>query len=330
VATALHVVDDAETILVNASDGRRWEGRVAAYSKDHDVALLDLGREVPGAKPLVPYRGNVEIGESLAVIGHPFTGLENSLPRLRGLLNWSLTQGVVGAVAGSWLQTDAAINPGNSGGPVLNQRGEVLGVVSAKLTNAQGIGMIARIQRVEDLIPKIGTQAPPRELYAFDGVELGFVVNWADVAIEGFDLGAGVRFVKHYPVNVRLGFLSGEVEPSEPTVISTRLERFAAEITGGYALPILGVLELTPSVGAAFLYDRWHNAALRIDNSFTCSTPPCFVDGKVIRSKDLEFRVMPMIGATLDFSRLRISYAYELDLSGSDRSQHRAIFALNF
>jgi len=328
VATALHVVDDAETIIVSATDGRRWEGRVVAYSKEHDVALVDLGQEVPGAHLLPPYRGEVQIGETVAVIGHPFSGLERSLPRLRGLLNWSLTQGVVGAVAGSWLQTDAAINPGNSGGPVLNQRGEVLGVVSAKLTNASGIGMIARIARVEDLIPKIGKQPPPRELVAFDGLELGFALNWADVVIDGFDLGAGVRFVKRYPVMVRFGFLGGDVEPEDPVVVATRLERFSAEVTGGYSLPLGDYAELSPNLGVAFFYDRWHDSSLRIDQTFACATPPCFVDGKVVRSTDLEFRVLPLIGATLDIGHLRLSYAYELDLSGSDRSQHRALFAL--
>jgi S1-C subfamily serine protease len=330
VATALHVVDDAETIIVNASDGRRWQGRVAAYSKQHDVALVDIGQRADGVHVLPPFRGKVEIGETVAVIGHPFSGLENSLPRLRGLLNWSLTQGVVGAVAGSWLQTDAAINPGNSGGPVLNARGEVLGVVSAKLTGAQGIGMIARIQRVDDLVPKIGTQPQPRELVSFDGIELGFVVNWADVVVDGFDVGAGIRLAKHYPLNLRVGFLGGDVEPAAPTTVATRLERLAAELSGGYALPILDLLEVTPNLGVAFFYDRWHNSSLRIDSSVACATPPCFVDGKVIRTRELEFRVLPMIGVTVDVGRLRVSYAYQVDLSGGDRSQHRALFAFHF
>jgi hypothetical protein len=328
VATALHVVDEAETIIVSATDGRRWAGKLVAYSEEHDTALVDLGQDAQGAHLLTPYHGNVEIGETVAVIGHPFSGLERSLPRLRGLLNWSLTQGVVGAVAGSWLQTDAAINPGNSGGPVLNQRGEVLGVVSAKLTNASGIGMIARIERVEELVPKIGRQPERHETVAFDGLELGFAVNWADVVIDGFDVGAGMRFVKHYPVFFRLGFLGGDVEPEDDIVIATRLERFSAEITGGYALPLNDFLELTPNLGLALFYDRWHDSSLRIDQTYACATPPCFVDGKVVRSTDVEFRVLPLVGATLDIGHLRVSYAYELDLSGSDRSQHRALFAL--
>jgi hypothetical protein len=78
----------------------------------------------------------------------------------------------------------------------------------------------------------------------------------------------------------------------------------------------------------ALFYDRWHDSSLRIDQTYACATPPCFVDGKVVRSTDVEFRVLPLVGATLDIGHLRLSYAYELDLSGSDRSQHRALFAL--
>lgn len=53
----------------------------------------------------------------VAVLGHPYADLSRIVPQLRGLLNWSLTQGIVGAASESWIQTDAAVNPGNSGGP---------------------------------------------------------------------------------------------------------------------------------------------------------------------------------------------------------------------
>jgi len=329
VATALHVVDDAETIVVGTSDGRRSFGRVVAYSRDHDVALVELEQAVSGAHILVPYDGPIEIGETVAVIGHPFSGLEETLPRLRGLLNWSLTQGVVGAVAGSWLQTDAAINPGNSGGPVLNERAEVIGVVSAKLTNAQGIGMIARVKRVEDLIPWIGRQPPPRQVLAFDGIELGFVVNGDEDLIDGFSVGAGVRVVKRYPVLFRLGFLGGDVEPASPTTLATRLERFSGEITGGYALSLGSYVELSPNAGVALFYDRRHDSSLRIDGDVACPSPPCLVEGRVIRSTDLEWRFLPMLGVSLDLGFLRLGYAYQFDLGELDDSEHRMLFALN-
>jgi len=331
VATALHVVDDAESIVVNTTDGRRFAGQVVAYSRDYDVALVELRAAVPGARILPAFHGPVDIGETVAVIGHPFTGLEHSLPRMRGLLNWSLTQGVVSAVAGSWVQTDAAINPGNSGGPVLNKRGEVLGVVSAKLTDAQGIGMIARIKRVEELIPLIGTQPPPRQLVAFDGVELGYVMNWKDDddMIDGFAIGSGVRVAKRTAVNFRLSFLGGDIEPSAPTVVATHLTRFSTELTFGYVLA-LGPLELTPSIGAALFYDRRHDSQLRIDEPLSCATPPCYVEGRVVRTLEGDVRFLPLLGVHADLGILRAAYAYEFDVGDPEDSQHRAIFALNF
>jgi hypothetical protein len=331
VATALHVVDDADTIVVGVTDGRRWFGRVVAYSRAYDVALVELDQAVPDARVLEPFDGTVEIGETVAVIGHPFSGLEEQLPSLRGLLNWSLTQGVVSAVSGSWLQTDAAINPGNSGGPVLNERGEVIGVVSAKLTQAQGIGMIARIHRVKELVPKIGEQGPPRRAVAFDGIEIGFLVNWIDdQAIDGLALGSGIRLMKRYPIRFRLGFLGGDIEPAVRTVVATRLERFSAEMTAGYAIPFGGFFELSPTLGLALFQDRRHDSALRIDSDVTCSDPPCYVDGKVVRSTDIDWRLLPTFGASLDLAHLRVAYAYQVDLSDLSASEHRMLIGLAF
>jgi hypothetical protein len=273
----------------------------------------------------------VAVGEAVAVIGHPFSGLDKTLPRMRGLLNWSLTEGVVGAVAGSWIQTDAAINPGNSGGPVLNERGEVLGVVSAKLTDAQGIGMIARIKRVDELVPKIGQMSPPRQRVRFDGIDFGFIINWlADDSIDGFAIGSGVRVVKRFPVRLRLGFLGGNIEPSAPTVLESHLRRFSNELTFGYALPLGDYLELSPYVGAAFFYDWRKDSSLQIEGNLACPSPPCLVEGRVLRSTDFDFRILPMIGATLDLGHLTASYAYELDLSDIDASEHRVFAGLKF
>ena len=331
VATALHVVDDAEVIIVRTSDGRRVLATVVAYSRSHDVALLELEAPIADARVLTPHLGGIEIGEPVAVIGHPFSGLDRQLPELRGLLNWSLTQGVVGAVASSWLQTDAAINPGNSGGPVLNRDGEVVGVVSAKLNDAQGIGLIVRIARVEDLVPLIGTQSPPRRAVAFDGLELAFVLHWQDDdSIDGFSVGTGIKIRKRYPIWLRLGFMGGDVEPDSSTVLESRLERFSAELSGGYYVPIGEWAALTPYVGAAVFYDRRHDTSLEIDGDLSCSNPPCLVQGRVIRSLDKQVRFLPLVGASIDVGRLRLSYAYQFYFADLSESQHRIIAGLVF
>jgi hypothetical protein len=304
---------------------------VVAYSRENDVALLELAGAVPGARPLEPFEGRVEIGETVAVIGHPFTGLERELPQLRGLLNWSLTQGVVGAVAASWLQTDAAINPGNSGGPVLNSRGQVIGVVSAKLTNAQGIGMVVRIQRVTDLLRVMGTQRPPQRAVTYGELELGFMMHMGkDDTIDGFALGLGARMKKRYPIMLRFGFLGGDVEPKASTTLTSRLERFMTELSFGYALPLGSIAELSPMLGGAVYYDRLEETSLRVDSDFSCPTPPCLVAGEVLRNKDKDWRFLPSIGAMLDLNVLRVAYAYQWDVGWAENSQHQLLFALHF
>jgi len=330
VATALHVVDDADTIVVQTSDGRRQLGHVVAYSRKHDLALVRLEHASPGARVLEPATGQVDIGQPVVVIGHPFSGLEYQVRELRGLLNWSMTQGVVSAVAGSWLQTDAAINPGNSGGPIVNERGQVLGVVSATLSQAQGISVAARIARVRELLPLIDTQSPPRHLWRFEAMELGFVVQGASDVIEGFSLGAGMRLLKHVPVRMRLSVLAGSVQPDASDILTTRLVRGTAELSGGYALS-WGAFELSPNFGAALFYDHERNSSLRVDGNGDCITmTPCLVNGKVISASEGRFRLLPMVGASLDFARLRLDYAYQIAIQQSIDSQHRVLVAFTF
>ncbi len=329
IATALHVVDDADTIVVETSDGRRQKGHVVAYSRKHDLALLELEYAVPGARALEPAAALVEIGQPVVVIGHPFSGLEYQVHELRGLLNWSMTQGVVSAVAGSWLQTAAAINPGNSGGPVVNERGQVLGVVSATLSQGQGISVAARVLRLTELLPLLGTQPPPRHSWLYDGMELGLVVQGASDIIEGVSLGAGMRLVKHFPVRLRLGLLAGSVQPSEADVVAARLVRGMAELSAGYSLS-LGPFELSPYLGGALFYDHERDSALRIDTGGGCSTPPCLVNGKVVDSSQSRVRLLPMAGVSLDFARLRLDYAYQLAIEQSIESQHRVVIAFTF
>ena len=113
-------------------------------------------------------------------------------------------------------------------------------------------------------------------------------------------------------------------------MLTTRLERFSTELTFGYALPFGEYFELSPTLGAALFYDRRHDGSLRIDSDVGCTGSPCFVDGKVIRTTTTDWRFLPTFGASLDFAHLRVAYAYQLDLSDADDSEHRMVFALVF
>lgn len=329
VVTALHVVDDAGSVQIEATSGARSEARVAAYSRAHDLALLRLEQPVPNAVVLSA-AASARVGEPVAVIGHPFANLARREARLRGLLGWSLTQGIVGALSGSWLQTDAAVNPGNSGGPALNTAGEVLGVVSGRLSEGQGIGIVVRIARVAPLFEQIDRQPPPRHLVRWDRSELAFMVQWSDAALAGFTLGGGVRVLEHYPLQLRIGFVGGDVPPADALVLASTLDRLTLELSGGYALALGARVALSAQLGATLLADRRRDTSLALDESLVCDTSPCLVAGEVRRSTEHDLRLLPMLALTLDVGPLRAGYAYQLALAHGDRSQHRALAAFTF
>jgi serine protease Do len=140
VLTSRHVISDAQpaSIKVNLADGRRIYPTKVLEDRETDVAVLAVS-----AANLVPARlGNsdaVEIGDFVLAVGNPF-GLVHSVTfgivSARGRRNLEL--GDSGIHLQDFLQTDAAINPGNSGGPLINLRGEVIGINTCIASNSGG------------------------------------------------------------------------------------------------------------------------------------------------------------------------------------------------
>ena len=137
IATNAHVAREEGSLLVLLSNGLQLEGSVVYVDSDLDIALVKIpGR---GFKTLaLAAADTVRQGETAYVIGNPSDGLQ-----------FSMTKGIVSAVGkfsnagpGTWIQTDAPINLGNSGGPLLNSKGEVIGMNTLKLIkkNVTGIG----------------------------------------------------------------------------------------------------------------------------------------------------------------------------------------------
>jgi S1-C subfamily serine protease len=135
ILTALHVVDGAAALEVTYADGTVAAATIASRDPDHDIAVLhtDVGPEV-----IVPavLGGAAGVGDDVFAVGHPL-----------GLLS-SLSAGVVSAVERTipvderrtmegLIQFDAAVNPGNSGGPLLNEAGQVIGIVTALANPSQ-------------------------------------------------------------------------------------------------------------------------------------------------------------------------------------------------
>jgi serine protease Do len=138
VLTNEHVVRRASRIQLSFADGREFEGELVGADPNNDVAVLRVrtGEELPWIPPGTS--SDLMVGEPVIAIGNPF-GLSSTV-----------TTGVISALDRSirsgertfhgFLQTDASINPGNSGGPLLNARGELIGINTAIYQNAQGIG----------------------------------------------------------------------------------------------------------------------------------------------------------------------------------------------
>ena len=165
VLTNNHVVDGAETIRVSLYGADRLESysaKIVGHDTLTDTALLQL-TEMPQA-PLTPIRfgdsEQMQAGDWVMAIGNPFR------------LGHSVSVGVISALGRPFggtpgrtqnmLQTDAAINPGNSGGPLLNVRGEVVGINTAIYTDSRqqgniGIGFAIPINSVRELIPQLQT-----------------------------------------------------------------------------------------------------------------------------------------------------------------------------
>ncbi|MBX6424059.1 DegQ family serine endoprotease [Thermosulfurimonas sp. F29] len=129
-----HVVEGADRVIVKLADGRTFRGKVVGRDPQSDVAVLKIkGHDLP----TVPLGDSdkIQVGEWVIAIGNPFG------------LSHTVTVGVVSAKGRSglgitdyedFIQTDAAINPGNSGGPLLNLRGEVIGMNTAIFTRSGG------------------------------------------------------------------------------------------------------------------------------------------------------------------------------------------------
>jgi S1-C subfamily serine protease len=159
VLTAAHVVQAADRVAIELHDGRIFEARVIASSTRGDVALLRVEHPPPD---LVPARlgdsDSLMTGDEVAVIGAPY-GLAASLSV--GYVSGRLRPGqTVSGVPLEFIQTDARISQGNSGGPLLNRRGEVVGVVSWMLTASgdfDGLGFAVSANVARRLLQSSGS-----------------------------------------------------------------------------------------------------------------------------------------------------------------------------
>jgi S1-C subfamily serine protease len=202
VLTNYHVVKDAKKLSVTLADGSEYEGRLIGTDPENDLAVI---RFDPRGKILtsIPFgrSAGLKVGQKVLAIGNPFA------------LERTLTTGIVsglgrpvktdsGLVIREMIQTDASINPGNSGGPLLNSRGEMVGIntmIFSPSGGSVGIGFAVPVDTARRIVPEI--------------IRAGRVSRgWIDISpVQLFP--ALVRYAK---LPVSEGILVSKVEPGSP------------------------------------------------------------------------------------------------------------------
>ncbi|NJL38666.1 MAG: PDZ domain-containing protein [Leptolyngbyaceae cyanobacterium SM1_4_3] len=172
ILTNAHVVDGADTVTVTLRDGREYSGEVLGTDPVTDVAVIRIEAT---RLPIVEVGDSEQIrpGEWAIAIGNPL-GLDNTV-----------TAGIISATGRSsadvrvpdkrvdFIQTDAAINPGNSGGPLLNERGEVIGMNTAIIGGAQGLGFAIPINTAQDIANQLIETG--RAEHAYLGIQMATI-----------------------------------------------------------------------------------------------------------------------------------------------------------
>jgi serine protease Do len=161
ILTNNHVVNDVDEIHVRLADGRQFEAEIVSTDVGTDVAVIRIRGSVPKDLPTVSLGDSdqLRVGDMVMAVGAPFG------------LTQTVTLGIISATGRSevgisdfedFLQTDAAINPGNSGGPLVNMRGEVVGMNSAIATSVgqySGVGFAIPANMIHAMLPTLAKGA---------------------------------------------------------------------------------------------------------------------------------------------------------------------------
>ena len=159
IITNAHVIKDATKVIVTFLDGRSYNADIIGTDEYTDIAIIKVNADLALLQPLsIGDSSNLRVGEQIASIGNPF-GLSGSMTAgIVSQLGRLLPSTGLGYQIPDVIQTDAAINPGNSGGPLLNMRGEIVGINTAiQSTTGEftGVGFSIPSQTVVKIVPTL-------------------------------------------------------------------------------------------------------------------------------------------------------------------------------
>jgi S1-C subfamily serine protease len=199
ILTNSHVVNGASRIDVALSDGQRYSAELIGDDPDTDLAVIRI--HAPNLVPVVLGDSkNVKVGQLAIAIGNPYGFQCTVTVGVVSALGRSL-RSKSGRLMDSVIQTDAALNPGNSGGPLVNSRGEVIGVNTAVILPAQGICFATSIDTAKFVTASLIKHGKIRRAY---------------IGVVGQTITLHRRLVRYYNLPVESGVLIVGTEPYSP------------------------------------------------------------------------------------------------------------------
>jgi len=152
VVTNSHVVRNVNKIKVTFKDGRELIGEVLGADEDTDLAVVQIDSKQPLAEVKFGDSSKVRVGQLVVAVGNPY-GLNDTTTF--GIISGLKRENINLSRYEDFIQTDASINPGNSGGPLLNIKGEVIGINTAIINYAQSIGFSIPSNMVKHIVEQL-------------------------------------------------------------------------------------------------------------------------------------------------------------------------------
>ncbi len=199
ILTNSHVVHNSKQIEVILSDGRKFNAALIGDDPDTDLAVIRIDH--PGIRPAIfGDSGKIKIGQLVIAIGNPYGFQASVTAGVVSALGRSLRANT-GRLIDNVIQTDAALNPGNSGGPLVNSKGEVIGVNTAAILPAQNICFATAINTAKFIAAKLIMDGKIKRSY---------------IGIAGQDASIHRSIVRHYNLPYNKSIMVTSVEGNSP------------------------------------------------------------------------------------------------------------------